>query len=240
MNYQDTCADLPHPSPLGIGTCVAFRPDNEEILLVGVDTGAVLQCSTLSTVHALTRYPAHTAAVRAVVWNPHHHKVFISCSVDWTVKVWFQYHLWVYSLNIAPLRYFELPDIVIPYFCIKIIPEQLENCIFPGHPWSCLTWGAPCLGSLGHRTAAVCLWQSRTRGVSMCTTYSYASVVLCAFRVWCRGDGWRQRVWPLTLSIPSYWWGVKSRLQSSPSCLFLLVIHNVNDEELKFLLVFFS
>ncbi|XP_042232430.1 dynein axonemal intermediate chain 1-like [Homarus americanus] len=77
----------------GIGTCAAFRPDDGDVVLVGVDTGAVFQCSTLSTVHALTRYPAHTAAVRAVVWNIHHHKVFISCSVDWTVKVWFQYHL---------------------------------------------------------------------------------------------------------------------------------------------------
>ncbi|XP_069948680.1 dynein intermediate chain 2, ciliary-like [Cherax quadricarinatus] len=77
----------------GISTCVAFRPDNEEVVLVGVDSGAVFQCSTHSTVHALTRYPAHTAAVRALVWNIHHHKVFISCSVDWTVKVWFQYHL---------------------------------------------------------------------------------------------------------------------------------------------------
>ncbi|XP_071522576.1 dynein intermediate chain 2, ciliary-like isoform X2 [Panulirus ornatus] len=77
----------------GIGTCVAFRPDNEDILLVGVDTGAVFQCSIQSTVHALTRYPAHTAAVRDIMWNAHHHRVFISCSVDWTVKVWFQFHL---------------------------------------------------------------------------------------------------------------------------------------------------
>nr|XP_045610794.1 dynein intermediate chain 2, ciliary-like [Procambarus clarkii] len=77
----------------GAGTCVAFRPDKEEVVLVGVDSGAIFQCSTHSSEHSLTRYPAHTAAVRAVVWNLHHHKVFISCSVDWTVKVWFQYHL---------------------------------------------------------------------------------------------------------------------------------------------------
>lgn len=27
-------------------------------------------------------------AVDAVSWNPYHTKVFISCSSDWTVKIW--------------------------------------------------------------------------------------------------------------------------------------------------------
>ncbi|XP_069987018.1 dynein intermediate chain 2, ciliary [Penaeus vannamei] len=77
----------------GTGTCIAFRPDDEGVLLVGVDTGVVFQCSTSSTTHALIRYPAHTAAVREIAWNEHHYSVFISCSVDWTVKVWHQHHL---------------------------------------------------------------------------------------------------------------------------------------------------
>ncbi|XP_050736135.1 dynein axonemal intermediate chain 1-like isoform X2 [Eriocheir sinensis] len=77
----------------GIGTCVAFRPDNEKVMLVGVDTGAVFQCTTSDTAHSLIRYPAHTAPVRQVLWNPYHNHVFVSCSVDWTVKVWLQYNL---------------------------------------------------------------------------------------------------------------------------------------------------
>lgn len=72
---------------------MAFRPDNEKVMLVGVDTGAVFQCTTADTVHALTRYPAHTAPVRQVLWNTYHTHVFVSCSVDWTVKVWLQYTL---------------------------------------------------------------------------------------------------------------------------------------------------
>lgn len=27
-------------------------------------------------------------AVDSVSWNPYHLKVFISCSSDWTVKIW--------------------------------------------------------------------------------------------------------------------------------------------------------
>ncbi|XP_042888961.1 dynein intermediate chain 2, ciliary-like [Penaeus japonicus] len=77
----------------GTGTCIAFRPDDDGVLLVGVDTGVVFQCSTSSTKHALIRYPAHTAAVREIAWNEHHYSVFITCSVDWTVKVWHQHHL---------------------------------------------------------------------------------------------------------------------------------------------------
>ncbi|XP_063868428.1 dynein axonemal intermediate chain 1-like [Scylla paramamosain] len=77
----------------GIGTCVAFRPDDEKEMLVGVDTGAVFQCTTVDTIHALTRYPAHTGPVRQVLWNSYHNHVFVSCSVDWTVKVWIQYTL---------------------------------------------------------------------------------------------------------------------------------------------------
>ncbi|MPC59882.1 Dynein intermediate chain 2, ciliary [Portunus trituberculatus] len=78
---------------VGIGTCVAFRPDDEKEMLVGVDTGAVFQCTTIDTIHALTRYPAHTGPVRQVLWNSYHSHVFVSCSVDWTVKVWIQFTL---------------------------------------------------------------------------------------------------------------------------------------------------
>ena len=30
----------------------------------------------------------HHMAVYAVKWNPFHPRVFLSCSADWTVKVW--------------------------------------------------------------------------------------------------------------------------------------------------------
>ncbi|XP_068235146.1 dynein intermediate chain 2, ciliary-like [Palaemon carinicauda] len=71
----------------GSPTCIAFCPEDEQLLLVGVNTGVVFQCSIIST-HSLVRYPAHLAPVREVQWNRFHSKVFITCSLDWTVKVW--------------------------------------------------------------------------------------------------------------------------------------------------------
>ncbi|XP_071522591.1 dynein axonemal intermediate chain 1-like isoform X2 [Panulirus ornatus] len=77
----------------GVATCIAFKPDDETVLLLGVDTGVVFQCSTTSTTHSLVRYPAHTSPVRRVTWNTHYHKIFLSCSIDWTIKIWLLHRL---------------------------------------------------------------------------------------------------------------------------------------------------
>ncbi|XP_064097254.1 LOW QUALITY PROTEIN: dynein intermediate chain 2, ciliary-like [Macrobrachium nipponense] len=77
-------------APIGLEgspTCIALCPEDEQVLLVGVNTGVVFQCSTVSS-HSVIRYPAHLAPVREVQWNHFHNKVFITCSLDWTVKVW--------------------------------------------------------------------------------------------------------------------------------------------------------
>nr|XP_045610725.1 dynein intermediate chain 2, ciliary-like [Procambarus clarkii] len=75
----------------GVATCMAFRPDDASVLLVGVNTGVVFQCCTTSATHSIFRYPAHTSPVRKVTWNAHHHRVFLTCSVDYTIKLWLQY-----------------------------------------------------------------------------------------------------------------------------------------------------
>ncbi|XP_064097257.1 dynein axonemal intermediate chain 1-like isoform X2 [Macrobrachium nipponense] len=80
----------------GHGTCLAFCPKDSNIMLVGVDTGAILQCHTSSPTHSLTRYPAHQAPVRDLAWNSYQNDVFLSCSSDWTIKIWLQ-------LNMTPI-----------------------------------------------------------------------------------------------------------------------------------------
>ncbi|XP_069171815.1 dynein intermediate chain 2, ciliary-like [Procambarus clarkii] len=76
----------------GTATCLAVNPREGSVVLVGVDTGVVLQLNTTTTLHHLTQYPAHTAPVRAVAWNTFHHRVFATCSLDWMIKIWLQYH----------------------------------------------------------------------------------------------------------------------------------------------------
>ena len=46
------------------------------------------QCSKSYSSQFLDTYDAHNMAVDAVSWNPYHTKVFMSCSSDWTVKIW--------------------------------------------------------------------------------------------------------------------------------------------------------
>nr|XP_045620090.1 dynein axonemal intermediate chain 1-like [Procambarus clarkii] len=76
-----------------LATIIAFRPGDESVFLLGMDTGAVFQCSLIGLTHSLTCYPAHTSAVRSVSWNTHHTSIFLTCSLDWTVKVWLQHSL---------------------------------------------------------------------------------------------------------------------------------------------------
>ncbi|XP_063592193.1 dynein axonemal intermediate chain 1-like [Penaeus indicus] len=77
----------------GTATCIALSPERKDVLLFGVDTGALFQVCTSDTAHAITRYRAHLSPVTAVAWNNVHTKVFASCALDWTVKIWLQYHL---------------------------------------------------------------------------------------------------------------------------------------------------
>ncbi|XP_037787736.1 dynein intermediate chain 1, axonemal-like [Penaeus monodon] len=95
-NYELLAKPLPPPEKItleGLVTCIAFCPNTEHVILVGVDTGALYQCSIVCSVHTLVRYSAHTSPVRGLAWNSHHSQIFLSCSVDWTVKVWLQHKM---------------------------------------------------------------------------------------------------------------------------------------------------
>ncbi|XP_042888957.1 dynein axonemal intermediate chain 1-like [Penaeus japonicus] len=95
-NYEMLAKPLPPPEKIileGLVTCIAFCPADEHMILVGVDTGVIYQCSTVCSVHTLLRYSAHTSPVRGIAWNGYHSKIFLSCSVDWTVKVWLQHKM---------------------------------------------------------------------------------------------------------------------------------------------------
>jgi dynein intermediate chain 1 len=56
--------------------------------LVGTEEGLVHSCSKAYGSDYLATWPAHSLAVYSVRWNPLHHSVFLSASVDWSVKLW--------------------------------------------------------------------------------------------------------------------------------------------------------
>ena len=56
--------------------------------LVGTEEGKIHLCSKAYSGQYLQTFDAHNMAVYAVKWNHFHPRVFLSCSADWTVRLW--------------------------------------------------------------------------------------------------------------------------------------------------------
>lgn len=99
MVYQDvirlSLPDVSAEGPDGIkvattgcGTAFDFHKQKDYLFLVGTEEGKVHICSKAYTSHFIDTIDAHNMAVYKVCWNKFHPKIFITCSADWTVKIW--------------------------------------------------------------------------------------------------------------------------------------------------------
>jgi dynein intermediate chain 1, axonemal len=70
------------------GMCFDFNPFKEHLFLVGTEEGMIHLCSKAYSGQYQETYKDHNLAVYAVKWNPYHEDVFLSCSADWTIKMW--------------------------------------------------------------------------------------------------------------------------------------------------------
>uniref|UniRef100_A0A8C8ZVL5 Dynein axonemal intermediate chain 1 n=1 Tax=Prolemur simus TaxID=1328070 RepID=A0A8C8ZVL5_PROSS len=89
---------------MGCGTAFDFHKEIDYMFLVGTEEGKIYKCSKSYSSQFLDTYDAHNMAVDAVSWNPFHTKVFMSCSSDWTVKIWdhtIKTPMFIYDLNSA-------------------------------------------------------------------------------------------------------------------------------------------
>ncbi|KAF7668592.1 hypothetical protein LDENG_00001870 [Lucifuga dentata] len=75
-------------SSVACGTSFDFHKQIDYLFLVGTAEGKIHKCSKNYSSEFLDTYDAHSAAVDAVKWNHFHPQVFISCSIDWDVKIW--------------------------------------------------------------------------------------------------------------------------------------------------------
>ncbi|KAM9451343.1 dynein, axonemal, intermediate chain 1, paralog 2 [Clarias gariepinus] len=73
---------------IACGTSFDFHKQIDYLFLVGTEEGKIHKCSKSYSSQFLETYAAHSLSVDAVKWNHFHPKVFISCSSDWTVKIW--------------------------------------------------------------------------------------------------------------------------------------------------------
>ncbi|XP_063312769.1 dynein axonemal intermediate chain 1 [Pelobates fuscus] len=88
----------------GCGTSFDFHRQIDYLFLVGTEEGKIHKCSKAYSSQFLDTFDAHNMAVDAVRWNPFHPKVFITCSSDWTVKLWdhsVKTPMFVFDLNSA-------------------------------------------------------------------------------------------------------------------------------------------
>lgn len=94
LSMSDTMdqAEDPEAALIGLsgGTCFDFARENENIFIIGTEEGHIRRCSKAYNAQYLDTYDGHHMAVYAVRWNHFHPKVFLSCSADWTVKLWEQ------------------------------------------------------------------------------------------------------------------------------------------------------
>jgi dynein intermediate chain 1 len=68
--------------------CFDFNKHNEHLFIVGTEEGKIHKCSKAYSGQYLETYMGHHMAIYALKWNPFHPRVFVSCSADWTVRIW--------------------------------------------------------------------------------------------------------------------------------------------------------
>ena len=85
---------------LGAATCFDLNSKQENLIIVGTEDGKILEYSKMHRNKLLTTFEAHHMPIYAIKWNTYNKKIFLSCSADWTVKIWdHRYRLVKYRLN---------------------------------------------------------------------------------------------------------------------------------------------
>ena len=73
---------------LSCGLCLDFHGADSNVYFVGTDEGAIHRCSRSYKEQYLESYSGHSGSVYRVACNPFNNDVFLSCSADWTCRVW--------------------------------------------------------------------------------------------------------------------------------------------------------
>ncbi|RHY25496.1 hypothetical protein DYB25_001936 [Aphanomyces astaci] len=70
------------------GNCIEFAQNDSSVYFVGTEDGNIHKCSCSYNEQYLETYYGHTAAVYAIHMSPFWNQLLLSCSADWTVKLW--------------------------------------------------------------------------------------------------------------------------------------------------------
>ncbi|BFY99711.1 hypothetical protein BsWGS_02751 [Bradybaena similaris] len=72
------------------GMCFDFHTKDANIYIAGTEEGHIHKCSCSHNEQYLESYQGHTAPVYSIQWSPFVSDIFLSCSADWTMKLWHQ------------------------------------------------------------------------------------------------------------------------------------------------------
>ena len=70
------------------GRALAFKPDDENVFLVGTEEGEVILATTLYSSQYLRTYPAHATPIYNIQWNTFMTDIFITCAFEFIIKIW--------------------------------------------------------------------------------------------------------------------------------------------------------
>lgn len=87
-NITGTNAEDDQLFPLAGGCCFDFHLKASHLFVVGTEEGKIFKCSKEYSSENLLSFQGHAMSVYAVRYNPYHENYFLSCSADWTVKLW--------------------------------------------------------------------------------------------------------------------------------------------------------
>ncbi|XP_048760663.1 dynein axonemal intermediate chain 4-like isoform X4 [Ostrea edulis] len=72
------------------GMCFDFHPKEANIYVAGTEEGHIHKCSCSYNEQYLETYNGHTGPVYKIEWSPFVNDIFLSCSADWSIRLWHQ------------------------------------------------------------------------------------------------------------------------------------------------------
>ncbi|XP_041475347.1 dynein intermediate chain 4, axonemal-like [Lytechinus variegatus] len=67
-----------------------FYPKDSNIYLAGTEDGLIHKCSCSYNEQYLDTYNGHTGPIYKIRWSPFINDIFLSCSADWSLRLWMQ------------------------------------------------------------------------------------------------------------------------------------------------------
>ncbi len=69
-------------------SCFDVNVQQDNLIIVGTENGQILEYSRSHLNCLLTKYEEHSMTVYRLQWNNFLKRIFISCSADWSVRIW--------------------------------------------------------------------------------------------------------------------------------------------------------